>query len=342
MIRSDLKIILAVLFAAVVPVAANSGSGKYFLIDQSIYQFSEGSTVKISLNGPVEFFNESAGRAYFVRIDNPVSDAPDKKTEYYAGAVIHDKITEVLIDSPSEFIPVKMLAANGIVYVLMKKEKSAGGYLYSVNLNRKNVKAAHHVIDFGLFGEKPVILFMDKNSHLSIAGMDVPLASAGLSPKMTIADGFAVIHGDETVEFVDLSAQRGVCVHPTVGRFLKADSAGYNLLIAISDSPDEGESHGETVFYKIFIDGAEAGRTETSPAQIPSEFTMKVDAGRYHQIKVERWNLNRSKEKYERENNIRQPRILNVYQPDEFVLKLQYKFIDGKYETVSSILKEKD
>jgi hypothetical protein len=91
----------------------------------------------------------------------------------------------------------------------------------------------------------------------------------------------------------------------------------------------------EMVFYKVSIDGNESGRTDSGPARLSREFRIKVEANKYHLIKLERWVLNSAKGRYDRENNIRQPKIEEIFIPMNRIVKLKLKF-DGKYYNIET------
>jgi len=90
------------------------------------------------------------------------------------------------------------------------------------------------------------------------------------------------------------------------------------------------------IFYKIFIDGVEAGRTATGISPVSKVFTADIDSGKYHVITPERWELDRKKEEYVRMNNVYQPKPVKLYIPENRIVKILF-FFDGKEYRFSSV-----
>jgi hypothetical protein len=91
----------------------------------------------------------------------------------------------------------------------------------------------------------------------------------------------------------------------------------------------------DQVYYKVFVDSIYAGRTETGPASLQKVFTKKVEADRYHLVKMERWELEKKSEQYKRSNNIRQPKEVKLYVPAGRILAVKFEFNGTEYSTSS-------
>ncbi len=172
-----------------------------------------------------------------------------------------------------------------------------------------------------------------KPAELSFAGIRIPLAVQNPERVMLNPDMRTVtVEGGGEAELVDLKALKSVYRYAHRGGLISPEAAGGNMILNIQDSDP-----GETVFYRVIVNGADLGRTETGPAEIPLSFRGNVRPDSYNRIEIERWHLNRARERYERENNIRQPGPLKIFFPDGNVIRIQLFFSDGKYEISSSL-----
>jgi hypothetical protein len=86
------------------------------------------------------------------------------------------------------------------------------------------------------------------------------------------------------------------------------------------------------VFYKIYCNGQEYGRTEPVLAINQSMIQLNLLAGQYHEIVLERWRLDETSDEYVRDNNIRQPKpvIIYVYPGRVIVVSLTYTGLEYK------------
>ncbi len=105
----------------------------------------------------------------------------------------------------------------------------------------------------------------------------------------------------------------------------------YNLTIQVADEVGSEPENLDTMFFKVFINGVESGRTDTAPARVQKEFRTLLEPNKKYIIQLERWLLNSVKGRYERVNNILQPKIYQLYMPLNRVILLMVKFNGKEY-----------
>jgi hypothetical protein len=236
----------------------------------------------------------------------------------------------------------RFLGRDGAVFVLLCAGDSSNApcVLHRVELNSMKEKRIEEVRDIALFRGKPVLLAgaggsMKVNSN----GVIVPITIGGgarFGP--LLGDRFITVSNGTDTEMLDLSAMKNIYAWPASGRFAAAED--HNLLVESIDAG--GAPSEEMLFYKVFVNGAYAGRTTTGPAQQARRCSLKIADNEYHVIKMERWELHAGQEKYLRANNIKQPRPMRIYMPSNRLLKLAVTREGGKYRTVRVAVKEDD
>ena len=101
------------------------------------------------------------------------------------------------------------------------------------------------------------------------------------------------------------------------------------MIIQAVDIQEQDRDDREMIFYKLIIDGVDAGRTDSGPSALARELKIILEPNRYHLVRLERWTLNPSKGRYDRENNIRQPKMQQIYIPMNRIVKVVITF-DGR------------
>jgi hypothetical protein len=138
-----------------------------------------------------------------------------------------------------------------------------------------------------------------------------------------------ITNGEET-EIIDIISGKSLYRYSGAYQTLAPDE--YSLAIQAVDETSTEPDDRQMIFYKIFIDGIETGRTDCGPAGLLREFRTRLDANKYHLIKLERWVLNTAKGRYDRVNNIHQPKPQQIFLPMNRVVKLVIKFNGKGYE----------
>ncbi len=250
--------------------------------------------------------------------------------DFQSGDVSYEKKLPVTSD---EYTVKKFMVAEGIAYLLAEPRSSAGTgrVLNRVNLNSMEVDRLPDVLDYHVDGRDLIVLSKSGSGIALIRNeisVPITLMGEGLLRISVVMDNRMVFvtNGDET-EIVDVRAGRALYHYANNKEFLMPEE--YNMLIQAEDIKVSEQDEREMVFYKVFIDGIESGRTDSGPLSLSREFHVKVDANKYHLIKLDRWVLNAAKGRYDRENNIRQPKTEHIYIPMNRIVKISIKF-DGK------------
>lgn len=307
--------------------------GFFYLKNNSIRYCYFDDSYRVSAGGPVVSLLTENDRVYYLRTDH--RNNYNNETFYFAGILFDERRIEVqLNDSGSYIEPAGIELYKGVLFILLKEERRQAGQLFRVDFNSKTISSVKNIIDFTVFEGVPVILENSRPAQLSFSGINIPLAVRNPEEVFSNFDGRTVsVKGGRAAEIVDLKIFKSVYRYSLSGDLVSPEDAGYNMILRIED-----DKPGEKVFYNVYINGIDTGRTETGPGEIPLKFKNTLRAGSYNRVEIERWTLNRTREKYERENNIRQPDPLKLYFPDDAVLYIQVVFSNGKYRVNTSLL----
>jgi len=230
----------------------------------------------------------------------------------------------------------KIMAEGDAVYILAEtREHSDDGKvcLYRINLNTLDIRHSCSIMDFTLVKGRPVLIEKDRaGAFINYNGLCIPVSlSSGLSFRSIVDGRFAVITDGVASELVDLSERKTITVYSDRREYAIPDK--YNLKISVVDALPEkcGEGGRDTVFYRILINGIEAGRTETGRADIPSNYKGFCEPGSYYSITIERWVLNQTRKRYERANNIMQPGPVRIFIPPGRIILLELRHGNDGY-----------
>ncbi|MGQ9843999.1 MAG: hypothetical protein ACUVRK_10595 [Spirochaetota bacterium] len=288
------------------------------LIDGTLY--SEPS-VSVPVNGVV--------LDYYVRDAIIVFVAKNEK-EIVAGAYnLHDKnIIQFSITTYSKETRLTRIAFESrAIYICVQAGDSI---LYRADVNTGVVKQVGGVSDFLMLEDGLVILKNDNT--LVYNDCILPLYFSGKPLiKGQMDNRIIFIADDQDTEVIDLKEKRVVYRYNCNIQF--AISSDYTVEMTINDLPTGEKSL--RVFYKIYCDGQDFGRTEPMLAINQSMIQLNLAAGQYHEIIIERWRLDETLDEYVRDNNIRQPKpvIIYVYPGRIIVVSLTYTGLE--YTVVS-------
>jgi hypothetical protein len=239
-------------------------------------------------------------------------------------------------------VPSRIAGTGGSAYVLMAPPAAAGkrsGTLMLIDINAGSARKLEGVTDFALAGGRLCLLANASSGIvLNVDGKNLPLP-VGPSARIVavVQEWLLVVTDDESTVIADARECRLLAARALKRQL--ARPAEYNFEFLCADESAAGDPSA-AVFYKVFIDGAEAGRTDSGPAGTPRRFRTKLDAAAVHVVKAERWELNRLKEKYERANNINQPTAVKVLVPAGAVLRLDCIMAEGGYRFTSALVTE--
>ena len=209
--------------------------------------------------------------------------------------------------------------------------------LLRFNPDKNQCQTVEGVMDFILLDGRPVIL---KQGYIDYNGTTIPHMITGEMKITNIIDSrILFISNGKTTEVIDLLS--------CAGFYQYADnqwpdfSDEYNLILEFTDKntrTDDAAESGSTVYYEIVIDGAEDNRTETGRGEISKLFHAELAPGKYHIIKPERWELDKSKGRYMRVNNIYQPGELKILVPEKRIIKVRLEFDGSVYRISQSVM----
>jgi hypothetical protein len=227
--------------------------------------------------------------------------------------------------SPTEFAIKKFSASGGVAFILAEPRTIAGGRgLYRININTMDVARIEQVIDFNLQGQDLYLVAKnDAGVSVSLNELSVPVGLAGegsIRIKDIVDNRLVIVGNADESEIIDIRAGKSLYRYSDKYKYLAPDE--YSLAVQAVDENIAEADDRTMIFYKIFIDGVEVGRTDSGPAGLQREFRTRVEPNKYHLVKLERWALNSGKGRYDRENNIRQPKVQNIYIPMNRVVKL--------------------
>jgi len=263
---------------------------------------------------------------YYVR-DSAILFVAKNEKEIVAGAyTLQDKnIIQFSITTYSESTHITRIAfESGAVYICIKAGDSI---LYRADVNTGLVEQVRGVSDFLMLADSLVILKNDNT--LVYNDCILPLYFSGKPViKGQIDNRIIFIADDKDTEVIDVKEKRVVYRYSTNVQF--AVSSDYTVELTINDLPT-GEK-ASRVFYKIYCNGQDFGRTEPMLAINRSMIQLNLAAGQYHEIIIERWRLDETSDEYVRDNNIRQPKpvVIYVYPGRVIVVSLTYTGLEYK------------
>ena len=231
----------------------------------------------------------------------------------------------------------RFFADSEFAYIL------TGEQLVRLSLNNGEVTNRWGILDAVLSADRLILLEERQGETiLNCNSIIVPCYGKYHVISSVIEDRLAVLKDkdDKRAEVIDIQQGRNV-----YGFFVGINYAvpdKYNLLLdAIDDDVNAAsQTEGRIVFYKIFVNGVEAGRTETGIALSRKSFNVKLQPGEYYLITPERWELDRKKEEYVRVNNISQPKPVRVYIPENRIINISFSYDGKEYRFNSSIVTE--
>jgi hypothetical protein len=316
-----LPLALSITVLAGIPPSARALAGRveatgisYALLPGGILHSLEGGgLVALPIKAGVERFVVEDGIVYYVRVENGNAIA-GRWGRGEAGA------SELSMEGAGS-TPLRLRGSGGTLYVLYRDGDSEEGVLRSADFNGERVLERRGVIDFTLYRGLPVLLERSDGELRCVLGeVRTALVLTGKARFLDAPDPRIIFVSDgERTEVIDAATARTVYRYADGVRY--RSPGAHNLEIeAIDDTP--GPPSGRMIFYKIFINGVEAGRTGTGPAETRRVFRHSVVPGEYIVVVVERWELNMKRERYERANNILQPEHMRLYVPEGLVLRV--------------------
>ncbi len=304
---------------------AQRRDGSFFEPQCDAYDLKEGKIVRVCktahdvvpVSGFVLHLYRNADELYYVSMEN--SKDVFLKAGFFAS--VRGISQEVALPKEIQKNKIIRLIGEGgaafLVAVIGEKEVSK---LYRIDFNSGKISYKNGIVDAALYDGVPVILLKSgKGYAVDRNGIKVPLAIKG-NPKFgNLYEGriLTIVSGEKR-ELVDLGIMKNI--HGFGGRDESAEIGEENLYIEVIDAiSDKMEKH---VFYKVFVDGTDFGRTDTGPAGQARKYSAKLVEDEHHIIRLERWELKEGRNEYERSNNIFQPKLVRIFLPQHRAIKL--------------------
>ena len=177
-------------------------------------------------------------------------------------------------------------------------------------------------------------LFCERN------GKRIPVSLTGKVSITSVADDriIFVSDGSET-EVIDALVPRSLYLYPAGGVYAAVDQGNLRVTAYDISQPGERIDDSRMIFFMIYVDGVEAGRTPAGPASLPLSYTLRVEPDAYHIVRLERWELDRGKQRYERTNNINQPEPVSLLVPLNRVVTVDCRYNGRAYNITTDSLR---
>ncbi len=237
----------------------------------------------------------------------------------------------------------KLFAFENIFYILSIDEKDNGeGSLHLVRLNMNSGNAVYRSGVYDFLAEDKKTFLVEKDSRGFVLNINDHFVPLTLSERPVIQgfynNRFLIVKSNKGKELVDTVTLRNIYAWSGERGPLVPVSA--NLLVAARDVLKKETGQEDHVFYKVFVDGRDEGRTATGMARLDKSFEVMVEPGQYHVIKLERWHLNQKRRSYRRANNRLQPRTVKLFIPSKRIIRLSVTFDGTNHEIVSETVME--
>ena len=228
----------------------------------------------------------------------------------------------------------RFIVSEKIIYTLFRKPADisdrGGSELVRLNPDGGTVDTVDRVCDFGIVRGAVFIL---RDSEIIYNGTTIPLMLQGdLFVRSVVDDRLVLVGSNDQTEVCDVVDGRNIYQYGPAGSLPVNEE--YNLVLEFTDvvsSETRPDPEGSMVFYNIIINGIEEERTDLSPGRVTKRSCLLLDPGRNYLVRMERWELDRSKGRYVRANNIMQPGELDLFIPENRGLKIMIEFTGSGY-----------
>ncbi len=308
-----------------------NGGGGYCFAEGKINRFSPSGEVVETL-GDILAFSASGNDAWFIEKDGETINAGLVKN----GVV---KRFQIPAAEPFDSISRFRIYRDKFYYLVpgVSDDSCDGGLLMRFDPDRGILQSVSGVLDFNIIEGRSVIL---RKGILDYNGVIIPLADQeSRSIGSIVSNRIVFVRGPEKTEICDLVAGGNIYQYGQEAALKPGND--YNMLIEFIDEyPEDGGSSVDEamIYYRIVVNGAEEGRTETGPPSVYKRIYLKGISDNYNIISMERWELNRIKGKYERLNNIKQPETVRIYLPAGRLLKINVGMNNGVYRVQKNVL----
>ncbi len=296
--------------------------------------YEGGSANEVPVEGEILHVSTGDGGVYY--LVGPGEDHEGLRAGFAGGDPV-EKRFEKSLPEPFAGGTVRKFHAGAMVatILVMPLSEDKAGSLYRVDLNEVRVlgDAVPDVADFLIDGDDTILL-VRKEEGLSVSmgerSVTLSLESVGRCFISAFLDRrVAVVTDGEAAEMIDVLAGKSLYQYHPGRDFLPPGE--YNFEITVFDDVETESIVRDMLFYKVFINGVESGRTDTGPAGLERSFRTLLEADGEYLITLERWVLNQARGRYERANNVLQPKTQRVSMPLNRIIGMRVRFDGNVY-----------
>jgi hypothetical protein len=241
---------------------------------------------------------------------------------------------EMKLALPLKDLIIRKLVVNAEYACILTRRKTLpgeSGVLYRIATASLQASQIPDVID--IYGAGRDIALLVRTGSMVCAvlnGVSVPLSIKGDLQIQGFVDGRLVfVANDIETEIIDIRTAKALYQYSSKYEYILPDQ--YNFMIQAVDEEGARPENDGMVFFRVFINGQESGRTGTGPGRISKEFRISVEANKEYAVQLERWELNSIKGRYERANKVHQPKLYQVFVPHSRIIKLSVKYSGKSY-----------
>jgi hypothetical protein len=285
-----------------------------FHIDDGYIVRNYSSSEKLDIPGYVTAFHQQGKSLYFITATEGF---------YHAGCMMSagNSIFNTGIEA-YEGSNVKLQVCSGVFFFSVSSltDESATLYRFSPDLNA--IQSISNIKDFSIISGNLLVL---REGLLNYNGIEIPVMLQKASIGRVIDNRIVHITNGADVEICDIAAAKSIYQYRDGIVYDSGDN--FNVIFEFYDPPRNSTNSGKDekmVYYNVTVNGHDIGRTETGPAAVVKQLKAKVKAGSYNIIAAERWELDKSRGRYVRVNNINQPDEIRIFVPFNRVVKINY------------------
>jgi hypothetical protein len=282
---------------------------------------------KLQIPGYVTAFHQQSESLYFITA---------REGFYHAGFMMPggNNIFNTGIEA-YEGSCVKLQVSNGVFFFSVSSLTGESATLYRFSPDLNIIESISNINDFSIISGDLLIL---REGLLNYNGIEIPVMLQKASIGRVIDNRIVHITNGADVEICDIAAAKSIYQYKDGIVYDSGDD--FNVLLQFADFPQNITNNRideKMVYYNVTVNGHDIGRTETGPAGIARQLQAKVKAGTYNIITAERWELDKSRGRYVRVNNINQPDELRIFVPFNRVVKINYNCYGTKYRITQNV-----
>lgn len=332
---STVRLIIAVILAAaagiITPCVAESTPPFHVVETGKIIIYTGESIIAVPVAGVIEASCAGDGMIYYVSFFDEKGEASRNLGCIDARNGTSRFVRRIMQDL-DKYLVRRLMAAGGVVslHAVQRETPSLPGIFLQIKTDGMDMSRREEIFDF--WATEGETIFLEKKetgTRAAAGGISVPITVTGdLRIERFLDDRLLFVTNGRETEIIDIRAGKSLYQYSAAAGFLEPE--GFTLVIQAMDETAAVDDT-EMIFYKVFVNGAESGRTDTGPGSITKEFMVKLDSDREYIVKLERWRLHTVRGKYERINNIRQPAPVKVFIPGGRVIRLTARFNGKSY-----------